>query len=153
MERGSKKLFRYRCGRVSEFHFNNWSGKSVGSHQHVTLYCASRGVGVRHPEQCPWAKKPVIEVEPDAQFAWTKHVNEIANGTLYPRCNSWYLGANILGKPQVFMPYKGFAAYVAKCNNIKATGFRGFKFSDWGSTQMMFENITKQPRQRVSCDV
>lgn len=75
-------------------------------------------------------KKPVIEVEPDAQFAWTKHVNEIANGTLYPRCNSWYLGANILGKPQVFMPYKGFAAYVAKCNNIKATGFRGFKFSD-----------------------
>ena len=75
-------------------------------------------------------KKPVIEVEPDAQFAWTKHVNEIANGTLYPRCISWYLGANILGKPQVFMPYKGFAAYVAKCNNIKATGFRGFKFSD-----------------------
>ncbi|MDE0994762.1 MAG: hypothetical protein OSA23_16610 [Rhodospirillales bacterium] len=47
------KLFRYRCGRVSEFLYNNWSGKSVGSHQHVTLYCASRGVGVRHPEQCP----------------------------------------------------------------------------------------------------
>jgi hypothetical protein len=49
-----------------------------------------------------------------------------ADATLYPSCNSWYLGANIPGKPRVFMPYLGFPAYVQKCNEVAAGGYEGF---------------------------
>jgi len=43
-----------------------------------------------------------------------------------PSCNSWYLGANIPGKPRVFMPYLGFPAYVQKCDEVAASGYEGF---------------------------
>jgi cyclohexanone monooxygenase len=68
----------------------------------------------------------LIEPEPAAQDAWVEHVNAVASGTLYPQCNSWYLGANVPGKPRVFMPYLGFPAYVAKCEEVVARGFEGF---------------------------
>jgi len=53
-------------------------------------------------------------------------VDEVANLTLYPSCNSWYLGANVPGKPRVFMPYLGFPPYVEKCNELAAKGYEGF---------------------------
>ena len=68
-----------------------------------------------------------IEPEQDAEDAWVDHVNDIAGGTLYPSCNSWYLGANVPGKPRVFMPYPGFPAYVKKCREIAAAGYEGFR--------------------------
>ncbi len=48
-------------------------------------------------------------IEPDlqAEDQWVDQVNEVANGTLYPQAGSWSLGANIPGKPRVFMPYAG----------------------------------------------
>ena len=55
-----------------------------------------------------------------------QHVNEVAYTTLYPHCNSWYLGANIPGKPRIFMPYIGVPSYVAKCNEVAANGYSGF---------------------------
>ena len=64
-----------------------------------------------------------------AEDAWVSHVNEVANATLYPSCNSWYLGANIPGKPRVFMPYLGFPAYVEKCDDVAAKGYEGFALS------------------------
>jgi cyclohexanone monooxygenase len=67
-----------------------------------------------------------IEPTLAAQDAWVDHVNEVAGTTLYPTCNSWYLGANIPGKPRVFMPYIGFPPYVQKCNDIAAKGYEGF---------------------------
>jgi cyclohexanone monooxygenase len=67
-----------------------------------------------------------IEAEPDAQDAWVDHVNMIADLTLYPTCNSWYLGANVPGKPRVFMPLLGFAPYVERCNDVVAKGYQGF---------------------------
>jgi cyclohexanone monooxygenase len=70
-----------------------------------------------------------IEATPHAQTAWVAEVNRIADGTLYPTCNSWYLGANIPGKPRVFMPYIGFPPYVAKCNAVAADGYSGFALS------------------------
>ena len=70
-----------------------------------------------------------IEARPDAEDAWVAHVNEVANLTLYPTCNSWYLGANVPGKPRVFMPYLGFPPYVAKCNEVAAKGYEGFALS------------------------
>mgnify|MGYP001576446210 CR=1 FL=1 len=67
-----------------------------------------------------------IEAQQQAEDAWVEHVNEVANATLFPSCNSWYLGANIPGKPRVFMPYLGFPAYVEKCNQVMAAGYEGF---------------------------
>jgi cyclohexanone monooxygenase len=71
----------------------------------------------------------IIEIEPsaEAETAWVDHVNETAGTLLYPQCNSWYLGANIPGKPRVFMPYPGFPPYVEKCNEIARNGYEGFK--------------------------
>jgi cyclohexanone monooxygenase len=72
--------------------------------------------GIRRVEATPWA-----------QDAWVEHVNATAAPTLYPRCSSWYLGANVPGKPRVFMPYAGgFPGYTARCNEVAAEGYRGF---------------------------
>ncbi len=67
-----------------------------------------------------------IEATLDAQDAWVAHVNDVANATLFPTANSWYLGANVPGKPRVFMPYIGFPPYVEKCNEVAASGYAGF---------------------------
>lgn len=68
-----------------------------------------------------------IEATEEAQRAWVAHVNEVAGATLYPSCSSWYLGANVPGKPRVFMPYLGFPPYVEKCNQVAAGGYEGFR--------------------------
>ena len=67
-----------------------------------------------------------IEATPAAEDAWVEHVNAVADTTLYPTCNSWYLGKNIPGKPQVFMPLIGFPPYVEKCDAVAANGYEGF---------------------------
>jgi cyclohexanone monooxygenase len=68
-----------------------------------------------------------IEATPAAQDAWVEHVNHVADSTLYPLANSWYVGANIPGKPRVFMPYVGgFAGYKQKCDTVAASGYEGF---------------------------
>ena len=59
-------------------------------------------------------------------------MNEVANGTLFPTCNSWYLGANVPGKPRVFMPYLGFPPYVQKCNEVAEKGYQGFSLDSAG---------------------
>ena len=70
-----------------------------------------------------------IEATLPAEDAWVEKVNEIAAGTLFPTCNSWYLGANVPGKPRVFMPYIGFPPYVETCNAVAAGGYTGFALS------------------------
>jgi cyclohexanone monooxygenase len=71
-----------------------------------------------------------IEASRTAEMAWVQHNNEVANATLYPLANSWYMGANIPGKPYVFMPYVGgVQKYVAKCNEVAANGYEGFEMS------------------------
>ncbi|HXA24326.1 MAG TPA: NAD(P)/FAD-dependent oxidoreductase [Acetobacteraceae bacterium] len=69
-----------------------------------------------------------IEASLEAEDAWVDHVNEVAYGTLYPSANSWYMGANIPGKPRVFMPYiGGVGAYRGICSDIAAKGYDGFR--------------------------
>ena len=70
-----------------------------------------------------------IDAQPAAEDTWVGHVNDVASLTVYPSCNSWYLGANVPGKPRVFMPYIGFPTYVAKCNEVAAKGYEGFDLS------------------------
>jgi cyclohexanone monooxygenase len=76
-------------------------------------------------------KRGIARIEPtdNAQDEWVSHVNEVAAGTLLLTCSSWYLGANIPGKPRVFMPYLGFAQYREKCEDVAANHYRGFAFA------------------------
>ncbi len=67
-----------------------------------------------------------IQATPAAQESWVTLVNDIANATVYYGCNSWYLGANVPGKPRVFMPYIGFDTYYEQCNQVVANGYQGF---------------------------
>ena len=71
-----------------------------------------------------------IEPKPEAERDWVQHVNDVADSTLYPLANSWYLGSNIPGKPRVFMPYVGgFAGYRKKCDAVAANDYEGFTLS------------------------
>ena len=71
-----------------------------------------------------------IEAEPQAELEWVHHVNEVADSTLYPLANSWYVGANIPGKPRVFMPYVGgVPAYKKKCDEVADAGYQGFRLA------------------------
>ncbi len=68
-----------------------------------------------------------IEADASAEDAWVSHVNEVAGQSLRPSVDSWYVGANIPGKPRVFMPYLGGAqVYRRKCDDVAAAGYAGF---------------------------
>ncbi len=70
-----------------------------------------------------------IEATPEAEDEWATHVNEVAAHTLFISCNSWYLGANVPGKPRVFMPYIGVPPYAQKCDAVAAQDYEGFTLS------------------------
>jgi len=79
-----------------------------------------------------------MEATRAAEDKWVAHVNEVASTTLYPQANSWYMGANIPGKPQIFMPYiGGVGVYRQICNEVAANGYEGFA-------------MTSAPQQRAA---
>ena len=68
-----------------------------------------------------------IEATEEAETAWMTHVQAAAEKTVFLSCNSWYLGANIPGKPRIFMPLAGgFPAYAERCAQVAAKGYEGF---------------------------
>ena len=68
-----------------------------------------------------------MEANKDAEDKWVAHVNEVAYTTLYPTANSWYMGANVPGKPRIFMPYiGGVGPYRQICDDVAAKGYEGF---------------------------
>jgi len=71
-----------------------------------------------------------VEATAEAEDAWVDHVHDVASVTLFPKANSWYLGANIPGKKRVFMPYVGgFAPYRDRCDQVAANDYEGFALS------------------------
>ncbi len=71
----------------------------------------------------------IAEPTPQAEDDWVAHVNEVASKTLFTGTQSWYMGANIPGKPRVFLPYiGGLGTYTNICNEVVANGYRGFEF-------------------------
>jgi len=74
-----------------------------------------------------------IEATREAEAAWIEDVSELADASIYPTCNSWYVGANVPGKPRVFMVYLGLAGYIERCNEIVAKGYEGFALSPGGA--------------------
>ena len=80
-------------------------------------------------------KLAIIEATAQAQDAWGAHVAEVVNSTLMPSANSWYMGANIEGKPRRFLPYlgpEGVGGYRRKCAEIAENGYEGFVFASQG---------------------
>jgi cyclohexanone monooxygenase len=76
----------------------------------------------------------VMEADLAAENAWVEHGNEVAYQTLYPSAASWYMGANIEGKPRVFMPYiGGVGTYRVTCDEVAANGYEGFRLERDGS--------------------
>ncbi|MGI9409521.1 MAG: flavin-containing monooxygenase [Hyphomicrobiaceae bacterium] len=75
------------------------------------------------------ASQATIEPTSAAQDGWVEHNDEVAHKTLYPRAASWYMGANIPGKPRVFLPYiGGVGAYREKCAEVAENNYEGFEF-------------------------
>ena len=71
-----------------------------------------------------------IEATPEAENGWMAHAFEVASKTLFKNANSWYTGANIPGKPRVFLPYiGGLGNYTVICNDVAAADYRGFVFA------------------------
>ena len=72
----------------------------------------------------------VVDAERQAELDWSQHVKNLADETLFPQTDSWYLGANIPGKPRVFLPYAGgFGTYRKLCDEVAEKGYEGFCFS------------------------
>ena len=72
-----------------------------------------------------------IEATQEAQDAWVEHMHETAHSTLYVKAASWYMGANIPGKPRMFMPYVGgVGIYRLKCDEVAGANYQGFALAN-----------------------
>ena len=79
----------------------------------------------------------VIEPTEAAETGWVQHVNDFADITLFPQANSWYMGANVPGKPRVFLPYVGgVGTYRTICNEVVEQDYLGFRFEGADGTRM-----------------
>jgi len=77
-----------------------------------------------------------LEPTATAEAGWVRHVNDCADITLHPTANSWYIGANVPGKPRVFLPYiGGVDAYREICDDAVARDMLGFELSGPAGTQ------------------
>ena len=70
-----------------------------------------------------------IEADLNAQKSWMEELNEISDQTIYPHCQSWYLGTNIKGKKQAFTAYLGVPPYIDRCKEVVESGYEGFSLS------------------------
>lgn len=68
----------------------------------------------------------VLEASAEAEQAWTGQLNAIAEATLCTRANSWYMGANVPGKPRAFLAFLGVGAYREVCDDVAANEYKGF---------------------------
>jgi cyclohexanone monooxygenase len=96
-----------------------------------------------------------VTVEPIEKYEdeWIEHVNEVSKVSLRSTCSSWYVGANISGRPRVFMPYiGGFPIYVQKCNEVMTNGFEGFVMEGAGARNEA-PRVRLTERWRVPLDI
>jgi hypothetical protein len=89
----------------------------------------------------------MIETTPIAETAWVQHVNDYADITLATRANSWYMGANVPGKPRVFLPYiGGVDRYRRACDEVVAQDYLGFVFKGpRGASCMRWMSSCREP--------
>ena len=71
-----------------------------------------------------------IEATTAAEDEWVQHVADVGAFTLFPKADSWYMGANVPGKPRVFLPYVGgLGEFRQKCDEVARNGYEGFTLS------------------------
>ena len=70
--------------------------------------------------------KTRLEATDKAEAEWTALIDDIASMTLFPKADSWYMGANIPGKPRQLLNFPGVPIYMEQCNNSAKNGFAGF---------------------------
>jgi cation diffusion facilitator CzcD-associated flavoprotein CzcO len=76
-----------------------------------------------------------IEARPDAEDGWVKLVSKLADKTLMTEADSWYMGANVPGKPRVFLAYlAGVGNYRKTCDRVAENGYEGFTLTPAGAT-------------------
>ena len=104
----------------------------VGAVQHAGLHRAARRLHrPDHRSTCATAAPTTIEPTPEAEDAWVAENQQLAEATLFPTADTWYMGANIPGKPRVFLPNLSFVGpYRAKCDRIAENDYEGFTISD-----------------------
>ena len=79
---------------------------------------------------CKSREYSTVEATIDAEQTWWRHVQEVGARGIKQSTESWYMGANIKGKPRVFTPYNGgFPQYCRKCEEVVAGGYEGFLFA------------------------
>ena len=105
-------------------------GQSVRAVQHGGLHRATRRLGGGLPGVPAGQRVRRIEPTDTAEAGWVQHTNDCADITLYPLANSWYMGANVPGKPRVFLPYiGGVDTYRGACDEVVERGYFGFELS------------------------
>jgi cation diffusion facilitator CzcD-associated flavoprotein CzcO/acetyl esterase/lipase len=86
----------------------------------------------------------VIEPTPAAEAGWVQHVNDFGDITLYPKANSWYMGANVPGKPRVFLPYVGGVdRYRSICDEVVARDYLGFSFETEDGATVTHDGVVR----------
>ena len=103
-------------------------GQPVGAHQHDRVDRAARELDHRL-HRLPARQRPSLASRrrPRPRTRGSTYVNTVADFTLFPSCNSWYLGANVPGKPRVFMPLLGFPAVRREVQRRRREGLRGVR--------------------------
>jgi cation diffusion facilitator CzcD-associated flavoprotein CzcO/acetyl esterase/lipase len=105
------------------------SNMMVSIEQHVDWVCDT----IEHMD-----RNGIETIEPTetAESGWVQHVNDCADVTLMPTANSWYMGANVPGKPRVFLPYiGGVDRYRKACEEVVDQGYLGFRLEGPNHTQ------------------
>ena len=118
------------------------SNMAVSIEQHVDWICDAIGA---------MRERGDVEMEPTeaAEDGWVRHATDYADITLFPRANSWYMGANVPGKPRVTLPYVGGVdRYRGICAEVVAQGYVGFRFDGEGG-----EHVNDGVVARVQPDV
>jgi cation diffusion facilitator CzcD-associated flavoprotein CzcO/acetyl esterase/lipase len=91
-----------------------------------------------------------IEPTEMAEAGWNQHVDDCAAITLYPTANSWYMGANVPGKPRVFLPYiGGVDAYRAACDEVVVKDYLGFNLAGSGASRCQ-DGVIRQVQPDVA---
>ena len=105
------------------------SNMTVSIEQHVDWVADCLGYVREH-------SLDVVEPTVAAEAGWIRHVEDFGDLTLYPRARSWYTGANVPGKPRVFLPYiGGVDTYRKVCDAVVASGYLGLRFEGPGGAR------------------
>jgi cation diffusion facilitator CzcD-associated flavoprotein CzcO/acetyl esterase/lipase len=96
-----------------------------------------------------------IEASDPAEAGWVQHVNDFADLTLYPTADSWYMGANVPGKPRVFLPYVGGVdRYRSICDEVVDNGYIGFALDGPGGSTRNDDIVCRvQPDVQIVLDL